>query len=84
MLLRSRMRGSTATTPGTPSGTKRPTKSVEGTTEFYSPPNNANKWTPEASRLHNDGHGCRKIVRQLENLGVYTTRSSVSGRISQV
>ena len=32
----------------------------------------------EVFRLNNDGYGCRKIVRLLENLGIYTTRSSVS------
>ena len=30
-------------------GEKTVNKAIEGTTEFYSPPNNANKWTPEAS-----------------------------------
>jgi hypothetical protein len=29
-------------------------------------------------RLHSMGDGCRKIVRLLEEEGVYTTRSSVS------
>ena len=32
----------------------------------------------EVFRLYNDGYGCRKFVRQLENAGVYTTRGSVS------
>jgi len=32
----------------------------------------------EVFRLNSDGYGCRKIVRLLENLGIYTTRSSVS------
>ena len=32
----------------------------------------------EVFRLRDRGYGCRKIVRLLENLGIYTTRSSVS------
>ena len=32
----------------------------------------------EVFRLRDLGYGCRKIVRLLENLGIYTTRSSVS------
>jgi hypothetical protein len=32
----------------------------------------------EVFRLQGEGFGCRKIVRLLEDRGVYTTRSSVS------
>ena len=32
----------------------------------------------EVFRLHSLGYGCRRIVRSLEEAGVFTTRSSVS------
>jgi hypothetical protein len=32
----------------------------------------------EVFRLRDLGHGCRRIVRSLEEAGVFTTRSSVS------
>ena len=32
----------------------------------------------EVFRLHGLGYGCRRIVRSLEEAGVFTTRSSVS------
>ena len=32
----------------------------------------------EVFRLHGLGYGCRRIVKSLEEAGVFTTRSSVS------
>ena len=32
----------------------------------------------EVFRLRDPGYGCRRIVRSLEEAGVFTTRSSVS------
>ena len=32
----------------------------------------------EVFHLHASGQGCRKIARQLEDKGIYTTRSSVA------
>ena len=41
-------------------------------------PTSIPKWAfREVFRLHSLGYGCRRIVRSLEEAGVFTTRSSV-------
>jgi len=42
-------------------------------------PTSIPKWAfREVFRLHSLGYGCRRIVRSLEEAGVFTTRSTVS------